>query len=293
MQMLEPVRLRRIASRGPVWLYRTLYHQAALRGHPPILCNSFPKSGTHLLVGVVSQIPTLRHYQRRTHDWNYSARARVGRQASLDLTLRSLQRCLPGEIQRGHLAVAQAIRQTLRDGAYRHLFIYRDPRDVVVSQFYWWKKLPRPGLRAYRRFATLPSDEMRLAFLITGVRGDPTSTTTDFDYPDIATRFREFGGWLSDAECLPVRFEELVTEDSRPQVLMQILHYIFPDADQSALSSYLPQMVQGTSTSESKTFRKGSSGEWRHHFSESHARLFKEYAGPLLIELGYEKDMKW
>ena len=42
-----------------------------------------------------------------------------------------------------------------------------------------------------------------------------------------------------------------------------------------------------------QTFRKGVAGEWKTHFKEAHKRVFKEIAGQLLIDLGYEKDFNW
>jgi hypothetical protein len=39
--------------------------------------------------------------------------------------------------------------------------------------------------------------------------------------------------------------------------------------------------------------RKGIEGDWKNHFSEAHKQKFKEIAGDLLIELGYERDYRW
>ncbi len=39
--------------------------------------------------------------------------------------------------------------------------------------------------------------------------------------------------------------------------------------------------------------RKGISGDWRNHFSDDHKARFKDIAGDLLIELGYETDKNW
>ncbi len=39
--------------------------------------------------------------------------------------------------------------------------------------------------------------------------------------------------------------------------------------------------------------RRGLCGGWKEYFNEEHKRVFKEYAGELLIDLGYETDYKW
>jgi len=40
-------------------------------------------------------------------------------------------------------------------------------------------------------------------------------------------------------------------------------------------------------------YRKGIAGDWKNHFRDEDKRIFKEIAGDLLIQLGYEKDLDW
>jgi len=39
--------------------------------------------------------------------------------------------------------------------------------------------------------------------------------------------------------------------------------------------------------------RRGVHGDWKEVFTERDKRVFKEEAGELLVELGYEKDSNW
>jgi hypothetical protein len=50
--------------------------------------------------------------------------------------------------------------------------------------------------------------------------------------------------------------------------------------------------TQGQEKSDSH-FRKGIVGDWQNHFKEEHQERFKEVAGQLLIDLGYESDVNW
>ena len=43
----------------------------------------------------------------------------------------------------------------------------------------------------------------------------------------------------------------------------------------------------------SPTFRSGKTGEWKKYFNDEHKNLFKDVAGDLLVQLGYEKDDNW
>jgi len=43
----------------------------------------------------------------------------------------------------------------------------------------------------------------------------------------------------------------------------------------------------------SGTFRRGTPGAWQTYFTPAHKRLFKDVAGDLLIQMGYEADHDW
>jgi len=40
-------------------------------------------------------------------------------------------------------------------------------------------------------------------------------------------------------------------------------------------------------------YRKGIAGDWKNHFDDGEKRIFKDVAGDMLIQLGYEKDLSW
>ena len=42
-----------------------------------------------------------------------------------------------------------------------------------------------------------------------------------------------------------------------------------------------------------RTFRLGQIGAWRYEFNAQQKALFKEIAGQLVVDLGYEKDLDW
>lgn len=44
---------------------------------------------------------------------------------------------------------------------------------------------------------------------------------------------------------------------------------------------------------QSKHYRKGTAGDWRNHFKETHIAYFKQQYNPLLLKLGYEQDSNW
>ena len=289
-------RLKRIYQNGE-WTYRRLDHTLRLTDHPPILCNSFQKSGTHLLAGLISQLPDVRYYRRKAY-WHFLNRSAVGggvHNKISDVTQR-LDRCLPGEMYRGHIAAHPQIAATLKAHQFKHIFIFRDLRDVLVSLMFWWLKRPEAFDNwPYRHYVTLTDNEERLKFLITGfaedimLGGKPAQTI----FPDIGARFREFMPWLNEPNCLPVRFEDLIDPDRKNDVYEDLARYLVPQADGSEVANIVTRMEKGSDPGKSKTFRKGRSGEWQKHFTAEHKALFKQYAGDILIQLGYEKDLEW
>jgi hypothetical protein len=54
----------------------------------------------------------------------------------------------------------------------------------------------------------------------------------------------------------------------------------------------LPSRNEGEENS-SSFFRKGVSGDWRNYFNDEITALFKEEAGQLLIDAGYEEYFNW
>ncbi len=275
------------------------YHRVFLRdlrGHPRVFCNSFQKSGTHLLAEMVARLPGVRKYERGAY-WHGLSRSRVDirRASTLPGVLRDLGRCLGGELYQGHVEAAPTIIDYLRAHNFKTLFIYRDPRDVVVSLLYWWKSYVDIDAWPYRYFLGLRSDHERLQFLIEGWPQKPAlpGFPTQVDYPDIGSRFAAFQPWLDDPDCLSVRFEALRSLKTRDGVCRDIIRHVVNDPDGVSMDAIVLNMIAGSDPRHSKTFRHGHGGEWRHLFTPEHKDAFKRYAGTLLISLGYEKDLEW
>jgi len=146
-----------------------------------------------------------------------------------------------------------------------------------------------------RYFYALQSDEERLEFLIKGwpddiqLQGFPQ----EVDYPNIGERFRENLPWLKDPNCLAIRFEDLVNPETQNHMHRRISGYLLPDIRNAEIREVVKKMHEGHNANKSHTFRKGISGDWRNHLSEKHIALFKELAGQMLIDLGYEHNFEW
>jgi hypothetical protein len=285
------------AWRG-VWLYRRLYHQLFLKKFPPILSNSFQKAGTHLLLGAVSNLPHYGRYGRQAN-FHYLERARVVSRKipTVSTVIQRFQHVFPGEVFKGHICAHPEIVNFLDRSDFRHLFIYRDLRDVVVSMFFGWKK--NEGVIdtwPFRYFQSLPSDHDRIQFVISGwpINIPSGDFPGEVDYPNIGERFLENLPWLSNKNCLALQFENLAPSDKRQKTLEDIANYLVGEHITSTERDMMVlAMEEGCNPANSKTFRKGTGGEWKEYFTKEHKKSFKDIAGQILIDLGYEKDFDW
>ena len=115
----------------------------------------------------------------------------------------------------------------------------------------------------------------------------------DIEFPNIAKRFELYKDWLKREEVLGLRFEDFIHR--RRETLGQVVDHFLKRVD--TLPSNREQLINAIESNidprRSPTFRSGKTGEWNQYFKDEHKELFKEVAGDLLINLGYEKDKNW
>jgi hypothetical protein len=165
-------------------------------------------------------------------------------------------------------------------------FIYRDPRDMLVSQVFFATDMHEEhGMHAY--YNSLPNFEERLKVAITGIDRDGLRMVS------VRQRYQGVFDWLEQPGVMCLRFEDLI--NNRNATLNDMLDevektgYSIPASRQRAIEV----LVQAIRPGKSHTFRSGKTGGWREHFSQDHKALFKEVAGDLLVRLGYERDNSW
>ena len=251
---------------------------------PPIIANSFPKSGTHLLIQVLLALP-------KTRDWGLFLAALPSfsyQEIPPRKMKKKIDKIVPGELVGAHLHHSKEMASVLNQKKAVHYFVYRDPRDVAISEAYYLTYMNR-WHRLHKYFLALPDMESRIRFSITGAR-DPKFP---FSYPDIEKRFRRYSPWIHYSEVYSLKFEDL-NGGNREQVVSEIIRFYSKRSNQ-ALSRrrYMKKALTNINPASSHTFRKGRSGGWKNELTEEHKKLFKDIAGKLLIDLGYEKNRDW
>jgi len=177
---------------------------------------------------------------------------------------------------------------------FRGTHIIRDPRDTVVSGYFYhlWAKEPwlhvpmkQPPFLTYQAYLnSLSREEGILAEMRRFARSELSSLTGwDYARPDF----------------LEVRYEDMV-RDEREGFARVFRHYGFgEEAAGFALEiaeTFRFEKVTGRSRGEAAEgthLRCGLAGQWKEHFTPEHKKVFKRLAGEALIRLGYETGMDW
>ncbi|MEL7356064.1 MAG: sulfotransferase domain-containing protein [Cyanobacteria bacterium J06560_6] len=284
----------RLHLRDATFLARALKEKAVTgnRAKNFIVCNSYPKSGTHLLYQILYGMPEAKKW-----DDIISVQALCGVMNTANHIRWKLCSAPNGSIVRSHLMHTPEVLNILSEHNCKLLFIYRDLRDVAVSHARWVIKEERIFLnKVYKK---QPDFSQHLMNSITGVPlGSPFGS--NLSQPNIGDDFRRWQGWLQHPETLAVKFEALVgergggSEEKRLYLIEQIADHLNINLSsaqiQSSFGSY------GMNPEESHTFKKGGKGSiggWKELFTDTHKAAFKRVTQDLLVELNYEKDHHW
>jgi sulfotransferase 6B1 len=252
---------------------------------PPIFGNSKPKSGSHLLIQILAGFTQIMPYKYVAADPIRTITKQGRRRQNNDILADFLH--LPhGVIGWGYIeATPENIAFLCRPNRANY-FIYRDPRDMLVSQVFFATDMNEEhGMHEY--YNSLPDVGKRLNVAITGIDRDGLHMVS------VKQRYEGVFQWLDQKYVMCLRFEDLI--NNRDATLNAMLDevertgYKIPTPREKAL----PILIEAIQPKKSHTFRSGKTGGWREHFTEEHKKLFKDVAGDLLVRLGYEKSNNW
>jgi hypothetical protein len=254
-------------------------------GWPILLGISFPKSGTHLLDQILLGFNRVAPFSRRLHSLYAEYEGESGRKRSPEQALAWLDSLRSGDVTSAHLFAHDEVVKCVCAPAFIPYFIFRDPRDVVVSHVFYVTDMEARHVH-HDYYQSLPDFNSRLNVSILG-RPD-----WEMEFPDIAARFAPYLGWLDQPSVLKIHFEDLIND--RAATLNRIIdHFLTRVPLQAPRQVILESLQSSINPSRSPTFRSGKTGEWAKYFTEEHKKVFKNIAGDLLVKLGYEKNNDW
>jgi len=267
----------------------------------PFIINSLPKAGTHLVGKVMRLFPGVRfagvEIDNSTAE-QFALRSAADAAVSIGVdwpiplsaeAVRAALRAIPkGRFAAWHAPYSADLDTLLSQIRMKSLLILRDPRDVAVSHARFLATNETHFL--YRRYRTLSPDEQLMA----SITGLEPSASGESGLLDIGTRCRSVGAWSRQPYNYTTTFEKLVgpqgggAREAQLAEIARIADHIGLLHPRPLLNWIAERVFGGT-----RTFHKGAIGGWPEHFTAEHKRAFKEVAGPILIEWGYEDDDNW
>jgi hypothetical protein len=277
--------LKSIRWQGRRALVALRWGSSSLQNTPAVLGNAMPKSGSHLINQVVQGLTRLGPFVNP--GFPPVNRDEVNDKLPDSAVLANLSRMRPGDLGYGYIKARQPFISLLTRPGWATIFVYRDPRDMLVSHVFYATQM-HTGHGMHRYYTeTLQTMEERLNAAILGV-DEPGA-----ELSPIRQKYDGYLGWLDQPEVLSLRFEDLILD--RAAALGCILDYLVRRGFAPRLppQQEIAILEQAIAPKKSGTFRKAQPGNWREHFTDANKAVFKEQAGDLLIRLGYEKDNNW
>jgi len=176
-------------------------------------------------------------------------------------------------------------------GIDKIIVMFRDPRDIVVSNYYYILK----------HNPWLPSDPWYLDYNEV-TKEEAITHAIDMLVDDFQPWVE---GWLNisrnsnDLECYVLKYEELRSD--HVLTFRNILSYYGIELSDRQFKKTLllserrssPVFIKNILPGKRTTKRSGNIGDWKFELSSKQKKYLKERIGSLLIELGYENDLNW
>lgn len=244
------------------------------KGVPRILTVTMPKSGTNLLQRILVLHPALSRAwlptlgQRNREKWSNPQQlfASVGE----------------GKIVSTHFDFEDDLARLLRKQlGFKLILMVRDPRDAVISDMHYIQTWPGHPLKA--KITAMPDDKTRLIALIEGRDG----------IRNIRDQILRFSEWSRYAHT--VRFEDAVgaAGGGSDEEQFNVIKTLFAYLDMPLCDREVRFVANNARSSKTQTFRTGKIRNWEHVYDREVKDAFREVAGNLLIDLGYEDNTDW
>lgn len=250
----------------------------------PIIIVSFPKSGTHLLtqmcrplgephklkLGTIGEKPVRYLATHNNGGWGPKYR-------KPEVVLDDLKLLQPGQYGGAHFAVYRNIVQHMMDNEYPVIFLYRDLRDVAVSETYHIEEEGDNRQHPMKKkFNKLPTHEDRIRAVIEGADG----------WLPLRFRWEEYAAWLHMDWVLPVKFRDARLEPELTATA--ILGYLTWRTGTVWDKELIEHMVGSITPELSPTFRAGRVGDWKREFGPGLRDLAERELGEWTSELGFD-----
>ena len=253
-----------LANRAPRAIARLTASPHDYQTRPPIIVNSLPKSGTHLLMQVAQALPgTVQYGSFIAQTPSYSLKER-----SVGQVVNRIKSLAPGEIVGAHIYHNPAVAKAMDDRNALHLFIWRDPRDVLISEAHYLGEMARFHAM-HKTFAAVAGKQDRIRMAIEGV---------DDRYGDCTKRVGAYMGWRGEHNTTVLRYEELTDPATQTAHLARIVTALNNRSGNDLdVQATVQRLIEAIDPEKSHTFHKGGAEKWRTEMDADNQRLALKY----------------
>ncbi len=253
----------------------------------PVFVNSIPKCGTNLLLNIFKAIPNTMYIK----DLSYAMDVNDG-EGRLKYLQKKISTFLPGSFYTGHVPHTIEIAAWFKQKKFKHIWIYRDPRDYAVSHYNFF--LNDATTAYHKEWLNMKNNSERLMASIIGTgKGKMEYYFGEYDCKKDLFRFEcianvciiysHFERWLSDENVLPIRYENLIDKEKSLTEIIRILNFLgFKNENEKVTAQKI--MESGFDPSKSHTFRLGRSGAWKEEFTQAHLDAFNSIGGAEVLK---------
>ena len=144
------------------------------------------------------------------------------------------------------------------------LYVVKDPRDYVYAAAQWIKNTAHKDEMSTKSVHELVADLIK----------------------DVDFIYRSYTPWISYKNTLIVHSEGFIgKEEEQVQEILNLARHLNVSVDKQKAHRI------ALLCKKEETYK--NNGAWKQEFTQEHKELFKDVAGQLLIDLGYEKDLNW
>lgn len=299
---------------GTTWLEQTL------NTHPEVLCkgegmffgrNMRPNEAVRTLAAAFANCNDLKiwhdmrvnRWSNRSFEEDLPEMVRAIADYTLKTELTGSGKRLAGDKTPHYVSCLDEVYELYPDARIVH--IIRDGRDVAISNMHasWQNAEDRGGPvslkqeEAERRDAYLGD---RDGFLKSGesIFSEPRIKQLSRSWKRVVSRGMEDGRGFFGASYFEIHYEDLLNAP-HPE-LTRLFEFLGVDSSAEPVSQVIEEnrfekmAGRPSGQEDSASFhRKGVAGDWKEVFTPRDRRIFKEEAGDLLIELGYERVYEW
>tara|TARA_Y100000590_G_scaffold314564_2_gene355649 strand:+ start:2993 stop:3817 length:825 start_codon:yes stop_codon:yes gene_type:complete len=247
-----------------------------------IIINSIPKSGTHFAEQFFININEVKNF-----DYFIAQQPTFPHRVRSEKKMKSMVSNIKNaELVRAHIHYSDKINSLLFKKNILMIFIYRDPRDIAISEAYYLYSMNKFH-SAHKYFKKEKTHKDRLKLSIEGIN------STRIDFKNIGGRINPYIEWKTKKldNVLALSFEEMKNDIDRVIYLIYnfLLEKEFFKNKNISLEIFSKKVKKSINPKKSHTFRKGKTEKWKSEFDSVLLDIFYKNDRNVTEKLGYKK----